>query len=287
MKRNILIVGCGDVGREAGRRLQQLGCAVYGIKRTASDEIPFSCVYGDVSDIESLRACFTQLPDVIHYLIYTVAPAERTESAYQAAYPEGVKNCLACIDTQILQGFLLVTSTAVYHQQQGQWVDESTETVPASFSGQKLLAAEDVLHNSTVKAVAIRLGGIYGPGRERLIDKVKNGCEINRDIPAYTNRIHRDDCAGILSYLIQMIDSGQEVDSCYIGVDSSPVPEWDVLCCIADLLNINGPVHNGDLPVLRQNKRCRNDRILSLGYEFLFEHYEEGYKQLITSVKEV
>ncbi len=281
MKKNILIVGCGDVGREAGRRLQQLGCAVYGIKRTASDDIPFPCVYGDVSDVESLRACFAQLPDVIHYLVYTVAPAERTESAYQAAYPEGVKNCLACIDMPILQGFLLVTSTAVYHQQQGQWVDESTETAPTSFSGQKLLAAEGILSNSSVKAVAVRLGGIYGPGRERLINKVKNGCEINRDIPVYTNRIHRDDCAGILSYLIQMIDSGREVDNCYVGVDSHPVSEWDVLSCIADLLNINGPVHNEGMQVHHQNKRCRNDRIRSLGYEFLFEHYEDGYKQLI------
>ncbi|OUS03637.1 hypothetical protein A9Q81_07175 [Gammaproteobacteria bacterium 42_54_T18] len=287
MKKNILIVGCGDVGTETGRRLQQLGYAVYGLKRTVSDEIPFPCVYGDVSDVESLSACFKQLPDDIHYLVYTVAPAERTEGAYHAAYPEGVKNCLASIDTHILQGFLLVTSTAVYHQQQGQWVDESTETLPTSFSGQKLLAAEDVLRNSAVKGVAVRLGGIYGPGRERLIKKVKNGCEINRAIPAYTNRIHRDDCAGILSYLIEMIDSEREVDSCYVGVDSYPVPEWDVLCCIASLLNINGPVDNEKLQVIRQNKRCRNDRIRSLGYEFTFEHYEDGYKQLIDSVNAV
>ncbi len=281
MKKNILIVGCGDVGSETGRRLQLLGYDVYGIKRTFSDDIPFPCVYGDVSDIESLRACFRQLPGDIHYLVYTVAPEERTEGAYHAAYPEGIKNSLACIDTQILQGFLLVTSTAVYHQQQGQWVDESTETLPTTFSGQKLLEAEKVLRDSSVKGVAVRLGGIYGPGRRRLLNKVINGCEINREIPAYTNRIHRDDCAGILSYLIQMIDSGRKVDNCYVGVDSYPVPEWDVLCCIANLLNIKGPVYNGNLQVLRQNKRCRNDRIRSLGYEFTFEHYEDGYKQLI------
>ena len=244
MKKNILIVGCGDVGSEAGRLLQRLGYAVYGIKRTVSHNMPFPCVYGDVSDIESLRACFRQLPGDIHYLVYTVAPAERTESAYHAAYPEGVKNSLACIDTQILQGFLLVTSTAVYHQQQGQWVDESTEALPTTFSGQKLLAAEQVLRNASVNGVAVRLGGIYGPGRERLISRVKNGCEINREIPAYTNRIHRDDCAGILSYLIQMIDSGRKVDNCYVGVDSYPVPEGDVLRCIANLLNLKGPVHN-------------------------------------------
>ncbi len=287
MKKNILIVGCGDVGTEAGRRLEQLGHAVYGLKRTVSDKVPFPCVYGDVSDIDSLSACFKQLPDEIHYLVYTVAPAERTEIAYHAAYPEGVKNCLACIDAHILQGFLLVTSTAVYSQQQGQWVDELAETAPTSFSGQKLLAAEDVLHSSAVKGVAVRLGGIYGPGRERLIKKVKNGCEINRAIPAYTNRIHRDDCAGILSYLIQMIDAGQEVDRCYVGVDSHPVPEWDVLCCIAKLLNVDSPVNNETLSVIRQNKRCRNNRIRSLGYEFIFDNYEDGYKQLIDFTKEV
>lgn len=284
MQKNILIVGCGDVGCQTGVRLKALGYGVYGIKRSVDANVPFPYFCADVSDLESLKQCIGQVPADIHYVLYAVAPAERSENAYDAAYPVGVRNTLKCIDVQMIEGFILVTSTAVYHQNQGEWVDESSETLPTTFSGKKLLQAEDILVKSAVKGVAVRLGGIYGPGRERLIKKVRKGCELNKNTPMYTNRIHRDDCAGLLSYIIQQIDNGSEVADCYIGVDSHPVSEWDVLCAIAGMLDVDSPVHCEDSKVRHQNKRCKNDRIRALGYEFIYDHYQEGYQAVINTL---
>jgi len=281
MQKNILIVGCGDVGEQTGLRLKSLGCRVFGVTRTTEKTLPFPCFNADVSDAVSIKRCIDDIAVDIHYVVYTVAPGSRTEQAYQAAYPNGVSNILECINAQVLLGFLLVTSTAVYHQQQGEWVDENSLTQPVSFSGKALLDAEAVLANACVKGVAIRFGGIYGPGRERMLRKVMNGCEINYDIPVYTNRIHRDDCVGMLCFIIEKIDAGSSVESCYVGVDSHPAPENEVLVALANLLDVDLPVHNENLRIASQNKRCRNDRVRALGYRFVYEGYVEGYRSIV------
>ena len=281
MQKNILIVGCGDVGEQTGLRLMSMGCRVFGVTRTTEKALPFPCFNADVSDVISIKRCIDDIAPDIHYVVYTVAPGSRTEQDYKAAYPDGVSNVLKCINAQVLLGFLLVTSTAVYHQQQGEWVDENSLTQAVSFSGKALLDAEAVLANACVKGVAIRLGGIYGPGRERMLRKIMNGCEINYDIPVYTNRIHRDDCVGILCFIIEKIDAGSSVESCYVGVDSHPAPEKEVLVALANLLDVDLPAHNENLPIVSQNKRCRNDRVRALGYRFVYEGYVTGYRSVI------
>lgn len=281
MKQNVLIIGCGDVGKQAGIQLQGLGFSVYGIKRNPGGDMPFPCLAADVGDQISLEQCFAQLPDKIHYVIYTVAPAARSEEDYHNAYPLGVRNILSWLDPEVAKGFVLVTSTAVYHQQKGEWVDEYSDTFPTQFSGRKLLEAERILAESSFKGVALRLAGIYGPGRDRLIRKVRGGCEVNRDVPVYSNRIHRDDCAGILRFLIQQMESKVELGPCYLGVDSNPTEQWEVFSEIAKQIGVKGPVENNGLIVSGQNKRCSNRLIKELGYEFAFDHFADGYFQVI------
>ncbi|OUS27337.1 hypothetical protein A9Q99_15095 [Gammaproteobacteria bacterium 45_16_T64] len=281
MKKNILIVGCGDVGSETGKALQAMGHGVFGIKRTPVEGFPFTCLSADISNSNSVKHCFQQLPDDIHFVIYTVAPSERSEGAYRSAYPAGISEIMGNLDLDVLEGFLLVTSTAVYHQSQGEWVDELSDTMPESFSGKILLEAEALLHQRTDKGVAIRFGGIYGPGRLRLLNKIRQGCELNQFFPAYTNRIHRDDCARMLVFLITSMSDGKAVDSCYIGVDSCPSTEWEVLTSIASMLSAEKPVHNEQLVVTNQNKRCRNSRIRELGFEFTYDSYLQGYQSVI------
>ena len=293
MKQNVVIIGCGDVGTQAGIQLQQLGFCVYGIKREPGLDIPFPVLAADVGDQQSLEQCFAKLPAKIHYIIYSVAPAARTEDAYHRAYPLGVRNVLAWLDPKVVKGFVLVTSTAVYHQQTGEWVDECSDTLPSHFSGKKLLEAETLLRESSFNSVVLRLAGIYGPGRDRLIRKIRNGCEVNREVPVYSNRIHRDDCAGILRFLIQKIEAGVDLASCYLGVDSHPAEQWDVFSKIAQQLidvntiDVNGPVENNGLIIQGQNKRCSNKLVKGLGYEFIFDDFVDGYRQVINdSAKE-
>jgi len=170
---------------------------------------------------------------------------------------------------------IFTSSTAVYHQTGGEWVDENSATAPTSFSGRILLEAESLLANSGFTYSIVRLAGIYGPGREHFINQVKRGeVATCASMPCYTNRIHSDDCAGLLRHLI--ISSSSE--RLYIGVDSAPAPRAEVASWLASAMNVEKPIQGGESPSLRgQNKRCSNAKIREAGYEFLYPSYREGY----------
>ena len=137
---------------------------------------------------------------------------------------EGLRNLLAALrqQGQSPRRIIFLSSTAVYGQTRGEWVDESSATEPDHFSGRRLLEAEALLRESGVPAIVLRLGGIYGPRRTRLIDEVRQGrAATSRNGPRYTNRIHRDDCVGALDHLIELAEPAD----CYLGVDCEPA-DW-------------------------------------------------------------
>ena len=128
----------------------------------------------------------------------------------------------------------------------------------------------------------VRFGGIYGPRRARLIEQVREGrAEWRRSQPQWTNRIHRDDCAGLLLHLMNL-DPPEEL---YLGSDCEPAKEGDVLRWLAGVLGAPDPrpAHAGESASRspRGNKRVRNDRILASGYRFLFPTYREGYRAVL------
>ena len=179
-----------------------------------------------------------------------------------------------------LKRFFLVSSTSVYHQSSGEWVDESSETKPETFSGKCILEAERLALDSPVSSTIIRFGGIYGPGRNRLVNRVGAGCEAQKEPPLYTNRIHRDDCVGVLMHLIEMDMAGQEPGPCYLAVDSEPAPEWAVVNWLAVRTGAPVPVENRERSQ-RQNKRCSNSNLLASGYQFIYPNFRLGYDALI------
>jgi nucleoside-diphosphate-sugar epimerase len=175
-----------------------------------------------------------------------------------------------------------VSSTAVYAQDQEEWVDESSPTLPAHFSGRRLLEAEALLCAATFPGTVIRFGGIYGPGRTRLVQSVKTGRAVFRESPPqWTNRIHRDDCAGVLKHLLGLASP----EDLYLGVDCEPARERDVQRWLAETLDAPPPrpttAEDPAARVARGNKRCRNDRLVASGYTFAYPTYREGYRAVI------
>ena len=87
---------------------------------------------------------------------------------------------------------------------------------------------------SAANGIVLRLGGIYGPGRTRLIDAVRAGrATVRPGPPRWTNRIHRDDAARALQHLIARSLAGAPLDPVYIGVDDEPADEAAVLRWLA------------------------------------------------------
>ena len=272
---NILIAGCGDVGCELARQLLLTSrFNVWGLRRS-THRLPegVHAIQADLTNPEKLGIW----PDKIDYVVYAAAADGHSPELYRQAYVDGLMNVINHLKMNNIKPkhLFFTSSTSVYHQSQGEWVDETSECNPQTFSGQTLLNAEKVLLSSDVPATSVRFGGIYGPGRNRLIKRVLEGKGCAREPVVYSNRIHRDDCAGILKHLIQISLDGAVPDSVYIGVDNQPAPMHDVLHWIASQYTIELNDDNPAPP--RSSKRCRNQKIRDTGYRFKFPDYQAGY----------
>ncbi len=126
----------------------------------------------------------------------------------------------------------------------------------------------------------MRFGGIYGPGRDRLIREVKAGASCVADPPVYTNRIHRDDCAGVLRHLMSL----RSPHVVYCGVDSEPAARCVVLDWLADRLGAPPPARLPPDPSAARGKRVSNARLLESGYDFLYPSFREGYAQVLDAL---
>ena len=137
---------------------------------------------------------------------------------------------------------LFVSSTAVYGDAGGDWIDETTTPEPGGFSGRIIREAEDLLVSrlggTGITPVVLRLGGIYGPGRTRLIDQVRGGSAVIPAESRFTNRIHRDDAAAAIVHLCTMDAVPAPV---YLGVDNEPAEMGEVLRFLAAELGLPQP----------------------------------------------
>jgi nucleoside-diphosphate-sugar epimerase len=285
--RTVLIAGCGYVGCALARMLVEDGDVVWGLRRNPAD-LPDGVrpVAGDVGDPGSLGDVPSH-PDVI---VYAVAPADRSPEAYRAAYVDGVARVLrAAGDTaNPFRGRLvLVSSTGVYGESEGAWVDEDTDPNPADETGRVLLEGERAARSFGGRGTVLRLGGIYGPGRDRTVRRVASGEAGCPEAGLFGNRIHRDDAAGAARHLAALPDPGPT----YVGVDSEPAELRAVYRWIADGLDVADPCADAradiGAPAGRRgtNKRCSNARLLQSGYTFRYPTFREGYADFIAAAR--
>lgn len=272
----LLIAGCGYVGCALARLRLARGDEVFGLRRHPVD-LPSGVV--PVSADLAVARSLDELPRELDAVVYAASPGGRDDATYRTAYVEGVRNLLSVLERQGQRPkrVILVTSTGVYAQTHGESVDEESPTEPDHFSGRRLLEGEALLAASPFRGVVLRLGGIYGPRRTRLIERVRKGqAVIARGGPRYTNRIHRDDCAGALDHLLELTDPSER----YLGVDCEPEDEAVVLRWLAGALGAPEPrvaARGEETERLSGNKRCRNARLVASGYVFVHPSYREGY----------
>jgi nucleoside-diphosphate-sugar epimerase len=212
-------------------------------------------------------------------VVYAASPSGRTEEAYEAAYLRGLENVLGVLERRgaPLSRVLLTSSTAVYGQDDGSWVDEGSPTEPTRFTGRILLRAEDAVRGRTYEGAALRLAGIYGPGRTWLIRRVQSGEARIDPETRYGNRIHLDDCAGALAHLLTV----PQLAPVYVGVDDAPVPLGEVYAFVAALLGVPVPPEGPSDEGRGGNKRCRTAKLRASGYSLRVPSYREGYPPIV------
>lgn len=278
--KTLMIAGCGDVGTRLGEILSRDGWNLYGMRRNAAALPP--AIHPVMGDLQQ-AACPADWPrEPLDYLVYCAAASQHDEAGYRRAYVEGLENVLDWLATheQRPRRLLFVSSTGVYAQQNGEWVDETAPAEAAAFSGRIMLDAERLALSSGLPASCIRLAGIYGPGREWLLNQVRQGYRAESEPPLYGNRIHADDAAGLLAFLLRADVEGRELAECYLGVDDQPAPLHEVIDWLRERLGVQ---HWSEQSRVQRagSKRCSNARARALGWAPTYPSYREGYAALL------
>lgn len=282
----VLIAGCGYVGSALGELLSSDGHLVFGLRRNPAS-LP-ETIMPVAADLSHPIAPET-LPEALDYVFYTASAGSSEDAAYRGAYVDGPRNLLEALATQRtnVRHLFFTSSTGVYGQTDGEWVDEASPTEPGGRTGRRLLEGERVVMEGPVPATVVRLSGIYGPGRTRSIERALDtpvDTLMDDGPPVYTNRIHRDDCAGALRRLMLL----PEPASLYLASDCEPadrrtVAEW-LSARLGRSLPEASPPGTLRRTLRRTNKRCSNARLLASGYEFRYPTFREGFARLLDEV---
>ena len=275
----MLIVGCGDLGIELAHQLQSQGFTPIGLRRSLHLDSSFECIQADVTEPSALLSLSTLNPD---FLVYCVAASAQTDESYRQHYVEGLCNVLAALnDATNLKHVFFVSSTRMYGQITDALLDENTVPQEMDFGGQRLLEAESMLKQArkSWSYTALRLTGIYGPGRNRMMNLAANPSNWPAQ-NTFSNRIHRDDAAAFIVHLIQMFLNAQPIEDCYVVTDNSPVSQYEVLHWIAEKM---GTELTGALPEVVGGKRMSNQRMLSTGFVLKYPNYKVGYLAMLNT----
>ena len=267
----VLVAGAGDLGTRIARQLRARGHAVLSMARRErpGDADLIAC---DLTD-----PITTGLPEV-DWLVHCLSPATRDEPGYRAVYVDALRHLLAALSPSVRVAF--VSSTAVHGDHAGAMVDEQTPCAPEGFNGRVLLEAEQVARTRDHHALLLRLGGLYGPGRDALLRRVMSGAPLAiGPPPLYTNRIDIDDAAGAIAHLVDI-----DAHGVFHVVDNEPAAQPMVFDWIADAL-ARPHLPRQHTPVTEPNRRVSNARLLATGYALQRPSFRDGYPAVIEAFR--
>lgn len=265
----VAILGCGYVGTALGRELRRAGREVTATTTSPArlDELR-DCGWHAVTwrsgDIGGLR----DILGAQDAAVLCVAPAERGAD-YRGVYLAAVTDLVAALPHSAVSRVIYTSSTRVYGQENGEWVDESSPARPRDEAGRILLEAEHVLLNGVAKqysssrrdgsATVLRLSGIYGPGRDpgRRVRALSGS--VRDDGDEWVNLIHVEDIVAAMARLLDVPHHGVLNVS-----DDAPTTRrayYDRLLARAGLPPIRWTTPSEQSP---RGKRIRNDRIKEL-----------------------
>ena len=290
----VVIIGCGYVGIELGTQLQAAGHTVTGVRRSESGlnsiaAAGFDAQQADVTRPETL----TTLPDA-EWVIFAASSGGRGAESARRVYVEGLRNTIAAYaERDSIDRLIYTSSTGVYGDHDGRFVDESTPLDPTTEKTQVLETAESIAieeaGNVGIDGTVARFAGLYGPHRYRLLRYLEGPVT-----EGYLNMIHRDDAAGAIRHILTADVAREE---CVLVVDDEPAEKWAFADWLAAACGRPDPpkqtveerLATSDLSEtaqrrVRTSKRCSNDYLHELGYSLSYPTYREGYAEPTAAV---
>ncbi len=270
---DLLVVGAGYTGGALARHFASEGKKVAGIVRSdeSKEALERDCIVPVLCDLTQPDT-LTDIPSAESVFI-SLSPDKREEKCYEEIYVKAVGNFLDSVKSNPPKKMIYISSTGVYGSRNGEWVDEHADPKPDSKRSEILLEAEKKILRSDIPAMVLRLGGIYGPGRNR-IQAVREG-KFPDSPNHYVNLIYVQDIIRLAVFFFENFKSGE----IYLGVDDEPVKQSEFYSWLCKRLNV--PNQFIDRGTQEAGKRCRNTKVRSLGFEFLYPDFKKGYEAIL------
>lgn len=288
-QRTLLVAGCGYLGCEIARLAKSRGWRVVGLTHTAASadqlqrDFSIEAYVADLSSAESLSIVASAVGGV-DLAVHCASTKGGDVDAYRAVYVDGCTNLLAAFSPDRL---VFVSSTSVFGQANGETVDETSATDPASPTGGVLLEAERVALDAGGSVV--RLGGIYGPSRSVLLRKFLDGsATIDEGVARVINQIHRDDAADAILHVAGL--AGGEV---FHAVDSDPQLQPELMEWLASFFARDiPPTAPRSLGKRRgwSNKSVSNKKLRDSGWSPRYSSFRDAVKndsRLVPSIQQL
>lgn len=285
-----LVCGCGYLGGRVARQWVESGNEVWVTTRSATrakelSQNGFLPIVVDITHPFTLPAELSNLDTVLWAVGFDRSPHQTIEDVYV----EGLRNLLAALPSQTHR-LVFISSTGVYGQSNGEWVDEQSRCQPTRPGGRAYVIAEDLLaqHEVGKHRVVLRLAGIYGPQRIPKLAAVRAGEFIESPQNGFLNLIHVEDAVQV----VLAAEQCAQPPALFAVADGRPVLRRDFYYELARLLNAPAPKFTDPEAGSSTAERASTDKRVSselmksvLQVSLRFPSYREGLASILASLQ--
>ncbi len=282
-----LIFGCGYLGLRVARLWRKSSDNVFAVTRSHRRAAEFRAegiepILADVAEPDSLRA----LPRT-QTVLYAVGFDRAAGRSMREIYVSGLSHVLDALPADTKR-IVYISSTGVYAQSAGEWIDEDSPCEPVRENGRVCLEAENVLRSHPLgqRSIVLRLAGIYGRGRIPRQAALLAGEPIAAPSTGWLNLIHVEDAARI----VLAVERAAHPAAMYTVSDGHPSPRQAYYAELARLIGapparfIEPPADSPAALRADSNKRVGNQKLLAdLQIELSYPSYREGLAAIVSA----
>lgn len=274
----VLIVGCGQLGLSIAVNIDPHIFKLYGLSRSLKKSPPSIEMHQvDILKTDAITFIKSINPAII---IYAVSADTQSVESYQEHYVAGLKKTYAAIlELDHFNHLFFISSTRVYGQKTTMILTEYDVAEPSDYGGEALMEAETIARQLKSKATILRLSGIYGPRRTRMIQLAQSNPGNWPATNSWSNRIHEEDAARFIIFLMKRILMKESIEPLYLVTDGVPTKQYDVLTWIRKRLQLTADTI--EFPIIEGGKQLQSVLLNQNGFTLKYPDFTYGYEAII------